>query len=168
MVKVRILPPQPKCPSKIAAKITWTGLMLFLIPIPPSERSVFPNDTVSTTGRRRHESQRKVSTYRMPKISCNPARKVSVSLSGFSFRAPAIRAASRIVSVTFSKSVPATLSSSAILHGCRFGATSFRKSFCNSSSVSEKTSMVSCMCRQRITGPRSGRLHCYKPVRGAA
>lgn len=48
--------PSQNTPVKSLRKLL-RPLMPFLIPIPPSERPVFPNDTVSTKGRHRHESQ---------------------------------------------------------------------------------------------------------------
>ena len=80
-----------------------------------------------------------------PKTFFKPACTVSASLSAVSFRPAGIRAASRIVSSTFPKSLSADPSSSANRRRWSFGATASRKSSCNSSRFSENTSIVSCI-----------------------
>ena len=69
-----------------------------------------PHRSSGSEPKRLHHVQNSYAPIGRQKISLNPAREVSASLSGFSFRAPAIRAASRILSVTLSNSVPAALS----------------------------------------------------------
>jgi hypothetical protein len=58
-VKVRILPPQPNFPNKIAVILASDGLIPLLIPIPSHKKPMFPNDAVSIEGRHRHGPQSK-------------------------------------------------------------------------------------------------------------